>query len=191
MVCYAEPANTSSSDDIFDMSIADNIAQPVVPKRCSELVANRQLREAKRLKKSGIPVELDRNGEVVVATLSADQLFKPNSAELRSTAGTLLNQFAPVLSHPGMWKVLVVVHSDDTGSEDYVNNLTGARAESVCAWFEAMSFDTSAMVPYGCGADEPLLANNSRSNRERNRRLEMYLIPDSAMLDMAKQGAIP
>jgi outer membrane protein OmpA-like peptidoglycan-associated protein len=47
------------------------------------------------------------------------------------------------------------------------------------------------MIPYGCGADEPLMANNSRVNRDANRRLEIYIIPDKIMLDIAKHGLIP
>ncbi|MDE6305159.1 MAG: OmpA family protein [Muribaculaceae bacterium] len=162
-----------------------------MPKKNMAAIVDKQKREAKRLKAAGIPVELTRNGEVIVATIGAEGLFLPNSTELRQSAGNFLRPFTPMLTQAGMWKVLVVMHSDDTGSEEYVNSLTEARAESVCKWFEALSLDTSAMVPYGCGADEPLLVNNSRLNRGANRRLEVYLIPGLVMLDMAKRGMIP
>jgi len=177
--------------DIFEMSITENMAEPVIPKKALPAVLMKQKDEAKRLKAAGIAVELDRRGEVIVATIGADNLFMPNSTELRQSAGNFLRPFTPMLAQPGMWKILVVMHSDDTGSEEYVNNLTETRAEAVCAWFEALYLDTSAMVPYGCGADEPVTANNSRLNRGVNRRLEFYLIPGKTMIDLAKHGRIP
>lgn len=184
-------AKQEPDSDIFELSIAENIAIPVIPKKSVAAVVEKQKREAKRLKAAGIPVELARGGEVIVATIGADKLFMPNNTGLRPSAGNYLRPFSSMLTQSGMWKILIVMHSDDTGSEEYVNNLTEARAEAVCAWFDSLSLDTSAMVPYGCGADEPLMANNSRLNRDANRRLEIYLIPDKTMIDMAKQGAIP
>ncbi len=191
---YADAASKNAEpteDDIFEMSIAENVSTPVVPKKNMAAIVDKQKREAKRLKAAGIPVELTRNGEVIVATIGAEGLFLPNSTELRQSAGNFLRPFTPMLTQSGMWKVLIVMHSDDTGSEEYVNSLTEARAESVCKWFEGLSLDTSTMVPYGRGADEPLLVNNSRLNRGANRRLEVYLIPGRVMLDMAKRGMIP
>lgn len=179
------------TDDIFEMSIAENEATPVVPKKSKAAVLDKQKREAKRLKAAGIAVELARDGEVIIATIGADGLFMPNSTTLRQSAGNFLRPFTPMLTQPGMWKFLIVMHSDNTGSEDYVNTLTEARAEAVCSWFDGLSLDTSAMVPYGCGADEPLVVNNSRLNRGTNRRLEIYIIPDQVLLDMAKRGIIP
>ena len=184
-------AQTEPENDIFELSIAENVATPAIPKKSADAVLDKLKREAKRLKTAGIAVELARGGEVLVATIGADKLFMPNSTELRQSAGNFLRPFTTLLTQPSMWKILVVMHSDDTGSEEYVNNLTETRAEAVCAWFEALSLDTSAMVPYGCGADEPLTANNSRLNRGANRRLELYLIPDKTMIDMAKRGLIP
>ena len=35
-----------------------------------------------------------------------------------------------------------------------------------------------------------ILENNSMSNRERNRRLEVYLVPGKKMLEQAKKGRI-
>lgn len=36
----------------------------------------------------------------------------------------------------------------------------------------------------------PLVENNSLTNRERNRRLEVYLVPGTKMLEQAKKGRI-
>ena len=40
------------------------------------------------------------------------------------------------------------------------------------------------------GDEMPLVPNNSMSNREKNRRLEVYLVPGKKMLEMAKKGRI-
>ena len=46
------------------------------------------------------------------------------------------------------------------------------------------------MVPYALADTDPLVDNNSMDNRKRNRRLEIFLVPEEVMIAQAKKGRI-
>ena len=60
-------------------------------------------------------IEMLRDGEVIVATIGTDALFAPNDSVLRQSAGELLEPYKHLLKSMGMYKILVVAHTDDTG----------------------------------------------------------------------------
>ena len=89
-----------------------------------------------------------------------------------------------------MYRVLIVMHTDNTGSEQYRESLTVERAEAVADWFERSGVDTEYLFPYAMSDDISLVPNDSFENRDRNRRLEVYLVPGEKMVEKAKKGRI-
>ena len=90
---------------------------------------------------------------------------------------------------PGMYKMLLVMHSDNTGTHEYSTRLTSARVNSVFDWFDANG-STQSVVPYAFGDIQPLKDNNSMEKRRLNRRLEIYIVPGEEMLEQAKSGKV-
>lgn len=140
--------------------------------------------------KSGCNVEYYRNKEVLVITIPAEFLFAPNDTELKNTASEYLNPIKRYLKEPDMYRVLLVMHTDNTGSEKYRDQITIDRVESVFNWFEDNNAETRFLFDYAMSDDIPLVPNTSVENRNKNRRLEIYLVPGKAMLEKAKKGRI-
>lgn len=140
--------------------------------------------------KSGCTVETYRNKEVLLVTIPAEKLFDPNETTLREGADALLSPMRRYLKDPGMYRVLMVMHTDNTGSEVYRERITEERVNAVADWFERQGADTTGLFTYAFSDDMPIVENNSMSNRERNRRLEIYLVPGEKMLQQAKKGRI-
>ena len=46
------------------------------------------------------------------------------------------------------------------------------------------------IVPYALGSSDPLLPNNSTANRRSNRRIEIFIVPNKMMLEMAKSNKL-
>lgn len=174
--------------DIFDLSLEDNIYQPE-PVKNNELIADFQLREARDLKKKGYMVELMREGEVIVLTIPAGQLFAPNDTVLSDLGKRTLKPLLKYTEKSGMWKMLLVMHTDNTGSEAYLRALSRARVDAAFAWIDNNG-NAENVVPYALGPDEPLKPNNSIDNRRQNRRLEVYLVPGKVMVTKAQGGKI-
>lgn len=140
--------------------------------------------------KNGCTVETYRNKEVLLITIPASNLFAPNDTVLRQSASALLSPLKRYLKDPDMYRVLMVMHTDNTGSAMYRDQLTEKRINAVADWFADQGSDTEFLFPFAFGDDMPLVENNSMSNREKNRRLEVYLVPGKKMLEQAKKGRI-
>ena len=135
-------------------------------------------------------LETYRNKEVILVTLPASFLFAPNETELKENAGKYLTHFKKYLNNnnPDLYRVLLVMHTDNTGSEQYRDKLTEERVESVFLWFDEEGCDTSYLFPYAMGDERPLVENDSQENRAINRRLEIYVMPGAKMLEQAKRA---
>lgn len=138
----------------------------------------------------GCSVENYRNKEVLLITIPARLLFAPNETLLSSEAHEYLSPIRRYLKMPDTYRVLLVMHTDNTGSEGYRDEITEERVESIFEWFEETGSDTSYLFPYAMGDDMPLFENDSQKNRDANRRLEVYLMPGNRMLEQAKRGRI-
>ncbi len=164
----------------------------------AKAISEFQYNEAKRLlkntyaKDTGCTIETTRNGEVLIITIPADKLFLPNDEELMSDCNRWLDPIKRYLKKPDMYRVLLVMHTDNTGSEAYNDNLSLKRVEAVWDWFDAEGVDISYLFPTAAGSSSPLpkVPNDTMENRARNRRLEIYLIPGKTMLDQANHGRI-
>lgn len=176
----------SADVDIMEMSLDDNIMSPQVPDKQHEIIVKHMNSLAKKLaKRKKERVETMRDGEVVVTTIRTELLFAPNDTVLNYRAQEFLQPYVDLLNQPGMYKIMIVVHTDNTGSENYTDNLSVERVNAVYDWMSART-ESGNLVPYGMGASEPLKPNSSYADRSANRRLEIYIVPDSRALEMAK-----
>lgn len=148
------------------------------------------LRNGKYHKNSGCNVETLRNREIIIVTIPTDYLFLPNDITLIDGGEEYLIPLKRYLRVPDMYRVILVMHTDNTGSDTYTDNLALDRVDAVFEWFEKNGSDTKYLFPTASGATEPLLPNISGENRAKNRRLEIYLIPGRKMLEEAKKGKI-
>lgn len=135
-------------------------------------------------------IEAYRKKEVILITIPASELFAPNSTELSINAAKYLNPIKRYMKDPDMFRVLLVMHTDNTGSTQYRDNITADRVDAVTAWFEDQGADTSYTFSYAFGDEAPLVPNTSIENRDKNRRLEVFLMPGTKMLEAAKKGKI-
>lgn len=135
-------------------------------------------------------VEAYRNKEVLLITVPAHLLFDPNQTELKKGAEDYLQPLRRYLKDPDMYRVILVMHTDNTGSEEYRELITKDRVESVFEWFENSGSDTSFLFSFALSDDMPLYKNDSMENRRKNRRLEVYLVPGTKMVEQAKTGRI-
>ncbi|MDE5790803.1 MAG: OmpA family protein [Muribaculaceae bacterium] len=184
-------------ESLDELSFTEMINSVPLDEKSASLVRKFQDKEARErllksygLAKNGCNVENFRNKEVLLVTIPASKLFYPNSTELRPDAANFLNPIKRYLKEPDMYRVLLVMHTDNTGSESYREKITEDRSTSVFEWFDNQNLDTEYLFSYAYGDEMPLVENNSMSNRDKNRRLEIYLVPGNKLADQAKKGRI-
>lgn len=172
--------------DIHAITKAENIVYPAVPDKQQKFIADYMLREAQNIVKQGYQVETERNGEVVVVTIPASELFTPNSVDLEVSGQKLLEPFTAYLKSENRFKLLLAMHSDDTGSESYLETLTSERLKAVMDYIESHSAYHDRLIGYALAADEPVRPNSTIANRAKNRRLEIYIVPDEGLINQSK-----
>ena len=181
--------------DIQTLTVDENINIPVV----ESPLAHRKIREymavkeksLQKLKQYGVSqVELLRNAEVIKVTIPMDKLFYPNDTLFLNKADLLLRPIARYGEEEGMYHILVVTHSDDTGSIDYCLNLTSNRADRLLLRLKQLGVKTKEIVAYAMGSEEPVTDNLSMESRRKNRRTEIYLIPGEEMIKLSLRGRL-
>lgn len=68
--------------------------------------------------------------------------------------------------------------------------LTEERGYAVYEWIEQQDIDVTDITFYPMGAFDPICPNNSMANRQKNRRIEIYLIPNESMINKAKSNKL-
>lgn len=187
LACYLQ--GNAKKIDIYELSLDQNLATPEIKNKLKDAVQDFQYKQAVELIKQNYEVELTRDNEVIIVTIPAERLFASNDTVLAATGPAALKPMLRYLKNPGFYKLLLVMHSDDTGSKAYTVRLTRSRVNAVYDWFDANG-DVDYIVPYALGSNDPLNANDSMEKRRKNRRLEIFIVPNDVMLEQAKRGAI-
>ena len=188
----AKPVPGARIPELDDLDFTEMLMSVDVGKY-SDIVQKEQQTKGKKLTdkfndKNGSAVETFRNKEVLLVTIPAKLLFDPNETLLNAKADDYLEPFKAYMKSPDEYRVLLVMHTDNTGSETYREEIAGERVESVFEWFEQQSgLDTSYVFTYNFADEMPLVENDTQQNRDKNRRLEVYLMPGQKWIDRLKK----
>ena len=170
------------------LGMADNIGEPLSGKVAVNL-RKKVASDVKMIQKlKGIYVSTVREGEVIEITLPASILFEPNDSVLWERAALTLRPLLRYAEPTLYGRLIVVGYMDDTGSPDYTQRLSANRAAAVARWFQEKGESALQIVTYAFGSESPLFPNESEVNRNRNRRIVIYLVPGAEMLNKARRG---
>jgi chemotaxis protein MotB len=124
--------------------------------------------------------------ETGVGKFDTDILFDDGRAELKEGAERVLAELAGVLKSPDAkdLKVFVVGHTDDRpiakrpARELFSSNfdLSTARAHTVADRLRRLGVEDTRLGVAGFGAHEPVAANVSPRERQKNRRVEIFVM---------------
>jgi outer membrane protein OmpA-like peptidoglycan-associated protein len=189
---YTDPYKGYSEETYMDMDFEPNLATPVVGAKEKPAVRKTILKTANSLK-SKYTVDLMREDEVFVVSIPTDDLFLPNDTLLNSRASKILSGVTAPMADPMAYKIVLAMHTDDTGSETYRENLSTARLNSVYDWFMGQ-IDSGHLneklliIPFAMGGIMPVASNDTREHRRENRRLEIYFIPGPSIIKAAHKA---
>ena len=125
----------------------------------------------------------------LIANMS-DVLFRSGSFELLPGARERLAKVSGiVLAYPSL-HVAVEGHTDSVGSDEYNQELSEHRAQSVRDYFVQQGIPANAIEARGFGKSEPIASNDTAEGRQQNRRVELVLSGDAIGSDeMPSQNA--
>jgi len=114
--------------------------------------------------------------------ITAQALFSAGSNLLKPEAEPLLNRIAEILKTIDA-NIIVEAHTDDLPPEnpEFPTNweLSSMRSATVVRFFiEGHYFDPTRLSALGAGQFRPISDNRTPDGRSKNRRIDIYVIPD-------------
>ncbi len=105
----------------------------------------------------------------------SDVLFDTAKFSLRPLAREKLAKVAGIVSgHPGL-RLDVEGHTDSVGGDEYNQNLSEQRGESVRSYLTQQGMAVSSVTSKGFGKTQPISSNSTAKGRQENRRVELVI----------------
>lgn len=127
----------------------------------------------------GSGVQIVREGDNIRLIMPGSITFQTNSYNLRGDFYPTLNSVGEVLSKYGETTLRVTGHTDNTGGRQLNQELSERRAGSVADYLVTRDVSRSRMLVQGMAFDQPVADNSSEQGRAENRRVELYILPQS------------
>jgi outer membrane protein OmpA-like peptidoglycan-associated protein len=146
-------------------------------------------RQAAEIKQTVPGATVTREGEGILVKFDSGILFDTDKADLKPAAQANLQNLAKSLQNNQNTNILIVGHTDDTGSDSHNQDLSVRRAESVKSYIVADNVSGSRLTTSGKGESEPIANNTTADGRAQNRRVEIVIVANDQMKQQAKQSA--
>lgn len=120
---------------------------------------------------------VQRNANTLALTFKADTLFAVDSSALKAGAYDEITRVANVLNQYPQTNIMIVGHTDSTGSETYNQQLSERRAATVKNALMGQGVNPARMTAIGYGETSPIADNSTEYGRQLNRRVEITIAP--------------
>ncbi len=137
------------------------------------------------------PVKTEKGGPTgrnLIYVIPAATLFAFGSAELteegKDALRTYADEITPELAQA--FAVVIIGHTDNVGDPDYNLGLSKRRANSVREYLVAGGAPPKKLRTVGMGLKEPLVSNDTKEGRAKNRRVEIIVFGEARALDVMR-----
>ncbi|NMM49609.1 OmpA family protein [Marinigracilibium pacificum] len=154
------------------------------------LIGRQMDKQAEELRKDLEGAEVERVGEGIKITFDSGLMFPLDSYQLTSETKDNLNELSETLNKYDDTNILIEGHTDATGSDEYNEELSEKRANSVANYLVANNVDLSRLKTMGYGEDQPIASNDTKTGRQQNRRVEVAIYANEKMKKAAENGTL-
>jgi outer membrane protein OmpA-like peptidoglycan-associated protein len=130
------------------------------------------------LERTGVGVT--RIGNNITLNMPGNITFATNSADLNAGFFQVLNSVALVVNEFNQTVIEVAGHTDNTGGDQYNQQLSERRAGAVAAYLGTRNVRADRVITVGMGETRPVATNETEAGRQLNRRVELTLVPLTA-----------
>jgi outer membrane protein OmpA-like peptidoglycan-associated protein len=143
-------------------------------KQKAQLEAEKAELRTQLLKQFNLILQTRDTARGLIVNMS-DVLFDTGKFSLRPAAREKLAKVAGLVAgHPGL-RLDVEGHTDSIGSDDYNQQLSEHRGESVREYLTGQGMAASSVTSKGFGKTQPVASNDTASGRQQNRRVELVI----------------
>ena len=149
------------------------------------IIGRRMDKQAEELAMEIPGARVERVGEGIVVTFDSGLLFAYDSDAIQGAARENLTNLAESLRKYSDTDVLIVGHTDATGSDSYNQGLSGRRASSAATFLSSQGITRTRVKTAGRGETEPIESNESAEGRAQNRRVEVVIVANEQLRQSA------
>jgi len=156
------------------------------------LIGNKMDKQAQKIEEEipGAKVERIEDGILVTFDENSGVHFETEKYNITSTSEVMLTKLANILKEYPDTNVLVVGHTDSSGSAAYNMSLSERRANAVTNYFtNNKGLSSSRFTTTWFGEDQPIADNSTVEGRAKNRRVNVAIVPNEKMKADAKKEA--
>jgi len=136
----------------------------------------RQRRKLEEVPGTEVRVEEKDGQQQLVVTMKSALLFDTDSFSITQGRETLDGIAETLIEYPES-KVVVKGYTDSRGTEEYNLRLSERRANAVRDYLVAKQVRSARITAVGFGESFPVASNDTAEGRQRNRRVEIEIIP--------------
>lgn len=149
------------------------------------VIGHQMDQQAKEIKQNIPGAVVERVGEGLQVTFESGLLFDYNSDVLREAARKNLATLAASLEKYPNTDLMIVGHTDATGPDSYNMSLSERRAASAANYLSSQGVTRARLRSTGRGESEPVAPNDSETDRQKNRRVEVAIYANEAFKSQA------
>jgi len=146
-------------------------------------------RQAAEIKQTVPGATVIRQGEGIIVKFDTGILFDVDQTNLKPAAQTNLQNLASSLKKNGETNIMIIGHTDNTGTAAHNMDLSVRRADAVKNYITGNGIDAARLTTQGKGETEPIADNATAKGRAQNRRVEIVILANDQMKKQAQQNA--
>jgi outer membrane protein OmpA-like peptidoglycan-associated protein len=154
------------------------------------LIGHKMDQQAAEMRRDIENAKIERVGEGIKITFDSGILFQTNSSQLQPSAQASIETVAKVLNKYQDTDILIEGDTDNTGTEEYNQQLSVRRAEAVANYAKNLGIAGSRISTVGLGESNPVASNDTVDGREQNRRVEVAIFANDKLKKAARDGTL-
>jgi outer membrane protein OmpA-like peptidoglycan-associated protein len=152
------------------------------------IIGHQMDQQAKELEQNIPGAKVQRMGEGIAVLFDSGLLFDVDSDVIKGDARTNLDALAASLAKYRDSDLMIVGHTDATGTDSYNMGLSRRRATSARDYLRSHGV-VRGIKALGRGETEPIASNDTDDGRQQNRRVEVAIYASDRMRTEAQREA--
>jgi outer membrane protein OmpA-like peptidoglycan-associated protein len=123
-------------------------------------------------------IRVEETSRGLLVSMTSRVLFDVGKSALKPAGESMLGEILKVVNAYPDNKIAVEGHTDNTGSKELNQKLSGKRAGSVADYLIRHGVAAERIKAAGLGKDKPITDNSTAQGREANRRVEVIILKE-------------